>query len=157
MQYKTLKLRYKERIMVIQAILIIPFLRVLTPSIFLIHWECLSLLIFSSCRTAQSLFLASCLLPGPTWCSRPRRHLTWALIAVTDRSLLIWATTMASSWSDLPSGLPSDRTWNLSLALARISTRLWTSWLASPKAPVPWCHQTHPAPSWLGLSVFCLY
>ena len=107
----------------------------LTPSIFLIHWECLSLLIFSSCRTAHSLFLASCLLPGPTWCSRPKRHPTCALIAETDKSRLICATIMASSWSDPPSGLPSDRTWNLSLALARISTRSWTSWLASPQAP----------------------
>ena len=96
--------------MVIQAILIIPFLRVLTPSIFLIHWECLSLLIFSSCRTAQSLFLASCLLPGPTWCSRPRRHLTWALIAVTDRSpylshnhgqFLVRSTIRSAFWQDL--------------------------------------------------------
>ena len=99
----------------IQATLIIPFLRVFTPSIFLIHWECLSLFILLSCSKAHSLFLASCLLPGPTWWSLPKRHPTCALIAVTDKSLLICATITASSCSDPPLGLPSCRTWNLSL------------------------------------------
>ena len=57
-------------------------------SILLIQWECLSFFIFSSCRTTHCLLLASCLLPGPTWCRLARRHWTCALTAVADKILL---------------------------------------------------------------------
>ena len=90
-----------ENFVLSYAILIIPFLRVFTPSILLIHWECLSFFIFSSCRTAHCLLLASCLLPGPTWCSLARRHWTCALTAVADKILLICPTIRAFSLSDI--------------------------------------------------------
>ena len=91
----------------VYAVLIIPFLKVLTPSILLIHWEYLSLLIFSSCWMAHCLFLASCLLPGPTWWSLDSRQLTWALTAVRESFLLIWLTISANSLSD-PDFAPSS-------------------------------------------------
>ena len=94
----------------IYAVLIAPFLTVLTPSMFLTHWAFLSLLIFSSWMRALSLFLASCLFPTPAWWILPRRHSTWALIAANDSLLLICPTISAFSWSLPPSGLPSAST-----------------------------------------------
>ena len=117
------------------AVLIIPFLKLLTPSILLIHWEYLSCFILSSSWIAHCLLLASCLLPGPTWWILDRRHPTWALTAVTESLLLICPTIKANSLSEPWSGLPSCCIWNLSLHWASVSTKLCTSSDPSPQAP----------------------
>ena len=108
---------------------------VLIPSILLTNWEFFSSLIFSSKKSILSLFLASCLLPGPACCIFPKRHATWDLITDIERVLLIWLTIIPFSLSDPPPSLPSDNTWNLSLDSASVSIRSWTSSEASPKAP----------------------
>ena len=69
-----------------------PFLRVCTPSTRLNHCAPLSLAILWSSRMAQVLFLASWVLPGPTWCSLAKRQSTWALTATIESRLLIWPT-----------------------------------------------------------------
>ena len=67
------------QIMLSYWILIIPFCNVLMPSNLRSHCARRSLLIFSSSMRAQSLFLASFALPGPTWCRRASKQLVWAL------------------------------------------------------------------------------
>ena len=90
-----------------QAVLIKPFLKVWTPSTLRAHWAALSLAIRLSSDIAHTLLLASCWLPGPTWCSLERRHSTFPFTATMDNSFLTCPTNMPSSAS-LP-GLPSWR------------------------------------------------
>ena len=119
-------------LVLIQAVLMNPFLSVCMPSILLIHWAFLSKFILWSPLIAQVLLLASWTFPGPTWWSLDSKQSTCACTAAMESLLLICPTKTPSYWS-LP-GCPCCRPWNLSL----LSASTWTSWwTCSLPTPMP--------------------
>ena len=68
----------------VQVVLKNPFLRVCTPSTLIIHWAPLFHAILWSLLVAQTLFLASCPSPGPSWWIFYKRQSTCPLMATID-------------------------------------------------------------------------